>query len=88
MSELKPFADDAHVLTVGDLTVENGLDALTVTGELVIRRDREGLAAARALAEAFADAVHELSGMDLPERAAIPEGDGGGVVDNPFGTKA
>ena len=80
---LEPFANDSQVLTIGEFTVENGVDALVVSGDLKIRRDRRGLEAARSLAETFAAAVRQLEAQELPERAAdiVPEN---GVVDNPF----
>jgi hypothetical protein len=82
--ELKPFADDETVLTVGALTVENGTGSISVHGDVEIRRDRPGLEAAEALAKLFTDIAQDLRKDPLPD-AAPAEGDGGDVVTNPFG---
>ena len=44
-----PFADDATSVSIGKLTVENGMDRVAIYGSLNITRDRQGLAHARAL---------------------------------------
>lgn len=81
----KAFADDSAVITAGDLQIENGTDAVVLHGQLEIRRDKAGLASARILAQALADAVRVLEATpDLPDRAA-PEIDPRGSVANPFG---
>jgi hypothetical protein len=82
---MKPFADDASVLTTGDLVVENGLDVIAVHGQLDIARDKAGLAAARALAATFTAIAETLEAhRDLPERAE-PAVEPRGSVRNPFG---
>ena len=48
MSTLKPYADDAASLAIGDLTIENGQDSIAVGGSLDLTRDKVGLAARRA----------------------------------------
>lgn len=81
---IKPFADDAGVLSIGSLSIENGTDAIAIHGDAEIARDRVGLENARLLASFFADAVKSLEAQgDLPERAVVAQ-DAGGEVDNPF----
>lgn len=81
----EPFADDAAVLTADGVTIENGTDAIVMTGDATFTRDRRSLAAARALAKTLTDIVTALEKHDdLPE-AAEPDVDAPGVVDNPFG---
>ncbi|AWN49205.1 hypothetical protein DK419_25020 [Methylobacterium terrae] len=80
-----PFADDAGVQTLGDLTLENGTARIALHGSLDLARDRESLERARALAKTLAAIVAALEGeADLPERAdevrAATQ-----AVENPFG---
>ncbi|AWN54689.1 hypothetical protein DK412_26275 [Methylobacterium sp. 17Sr1-1] len=80
-----PFADDAAVQTLGDLTLENGSARIALHGSLDFARDRESLERARALQKTLAAIVAALEDEeDLPERAdevrvATTE------VKNPFG---
>ncbi|GJD53310.1 hypothetical protein OPKNFCMD_6085 [Methylobacterium crusticola] len=81
---LTPFADDAAVQTLGDLTVENGTARIVLHGSLEIARDRPGLERARALRRTLDAIVRALEGApDLPERAAAPEAEARSVR-NPF----
>ena len=50
---MKPYADDAASMTIGDLTLENGRDCVAVGGSLDLTRDKAGLAHARALRPRF-----------------------------------
>ncbi len=84
-SAFTPFADDAAVQTLGDLTLENGTTRIALHGSLDFARDRESLERARALATTLTAIVTALEDeADLPERAeearvATTE------VKNPFG---
>ncbi len=49
MKTLTPFADDAVSIGIGELTVENGTDQVSLHGSLDITRDKQGLAHACAL---------------------------------------
>ena len=81
--DFKPFADDAASLGVGGLTIENGTDKLSLYGTLDLRRDKAGLADARALAAVLAHAVAVLEAAhDLPDAAPVPAGPR--TVRNPF----
>lgn len=84
MKTIDPFRNDDQALTIGDLSVENGSDAVILSGSLSIRRDKKGLTAARMLAETFRAIVDRLETEDLPDELAEEEGDGGDVVANPF----
>ena len=69
----KPFTDDASVLTIGGLTVENGTDRVSLSGSLDLARDRQGLDHARALRAAL-DAIITALEVDkaLPAKASAP----------------
>jgi len=83
MPDMKPFADDAAALDIGDLKFENGRDRIACYGSLDVTRDQAGLVLARQLQALVAAMVHVLeSDGNLP--AAIPAPKKRGAVKNPF----
>lgn len=76
-----PFANEADVLGIGDLILENRVDRITVSGDVDLTADRQGLALARRLHAAIGDVVAALESRDLPEQLPPPEVR---TVDNPF----
>jgi len=70
---LKPFADESETLRVGDLTIENRTDQVSLYGSLDLTRDQAGLRRARELRR-LADAVVQAleTETDLPETIAEP----------------
>lgn len=62
---MKPFEDDATSISLGDLSIENGLDTIVVHGSLEIGRTKEGLDLAKRLQGRIADIVSALEAMDL-----------------------
>ncbi len=82
---ITPFADEVASTSVGDLTIENRLDRISVYGSLDLTRDRQGLEDARRL-KALLDAIVgalESEGDHLPER--LGSGPGATRIPNPFG---
>ena len=79
----QPYADDAAVLSVGDLSVENGATRVVLHGSLELPRDRQGLDRARALKRTLDAIVRALEASDLPE-AAADASDPTGSAPNPF----
>ena len=83
MTTLKPFADDAASIPIGELTVENGIDRIALYGSLDLTRDKRGLAHARALAALLDEAIRLLeTDMSLPD--AVPQPVAPKTVKNPF----
>lgn len=76
-----PFANEADVLEVGRLTIENRLDRITLAGDIDITADQQGLAAARLLHALLGDIVGKLEAQNLPERLPAPDVK---KIDNPF----
>jgi|tagenome__1003787_1003787.scaffolds.fasta_scaffold16887669_1 hypothetical protein len=71
---LKPFADESEVRRIGDLTIENRTDQVSLYGSLDLTRDQSGLRHARALKRIVEAIVHALETQtDLPEAIAAPE---------------
>ena len=78
----KPYANEADVLTIGHLTIENRLDRITVSGDIDLTADQAGLDHARALHQLLADVVQQLEAQkDLPAQLPPPAVS---TVDNPF----
>lgn len=68
-----PFANEADVLHVGDLMVENRLDRITLSGDVDLTLDQAGLALARRLHALLGDVVGRMEGQELPERLPPPD---------------
>jgi hypothetical protein len=77
----KPFANEADVLEIGNLMLENRLDRVTLSGDIDLTADQAGLAAARRLHEALGAVLAALESRDLPDRLPPPDVK---HVDNPF----
>ena len=78
----KPYANEADVLTIGRLTIENRLDRITISGDIDLTADQAGLADARDLHRLLGDVVKQLEAQpDLPKQLPPPTVE---TVDNPF----
>lgn len=77
----KPFANEADVLEIGNLMLENRLDRITISGDVDLTADQAGLALARRLHAQLAAVVEALEARELPERLPPPDVQ---IVDNPF----
>ncbi|WP_209586638.1 hypothetical protein [Massilia sp. BHUDP2] len=77
----KPFANEADVLEIGNLMLENRLDRITISGDVDLTADKAGLALARRLHAQLGAVVEALEARELPERLPPPDVE---TVDNPF----
>jgi len=78
---LQPFRNESDTLQIGDLTIENRLDRLSIYGSIDITLDREGLKTARELKALLDRAIAKMEQTDLPDRISIVEPE---TVKNPF----
>jgi hypothetical protein len=78
---INPFRNESESLQIGDLTVENRIDRISIYGSIDITRDKEGLAVARQLKEVLDLTLAELEKEELPERIVLAPLE---TVDNPF----
>jgi hypothetical protein len=78
---INPFRNESECLQIGDLTVENRIDRISLYGSIDITRDKEGLAVARQMKEILDLTLAELDKEELPERIALAPLE---TVDNPF----
>ena len=68
-----PYANEADVLQIDNLMVENRLDRITISGDVDLTADQVGLAHARRLKEVIDAVLGKLEGQDLPERLPPPD---------------
>lgn len=82
MSSITPYANEAEALEIGDLTIENRLDQVSLYGEIQLTKDQQGLRHAKEL-KAIVDAVVQAleAQPHLPEHITFKPTD---QVDNPF----
>jgi hypothetical protein len=82
MSPITPYANEADALEIGDLTIENRLDQVSLYGEIQFTKDKQGLRQAKEL-KSIVDAVVKALEAEkhLPEHITFKPTD---QVDNPF----
>ncbi len=79
---LNPYQNETTSLLIGDLTVENRLDRISLYGSLDITKDHIGLEDAQQLKDIIDSIVDTLQKENnLPERIVIDKADS---VVNPF----
>ena len=82
MSDFKPYANESDVIRIGALEIENRIDRLSLTGDVVLTRDKAGLALARELLALMDQVVKTLEAeKKLPEVVDLKPAQ---VVKNPF----
>jgi hypothetical protein len=81
MSKFVPYANEADVLNIGRLSIENRLDRITISGDVDLTADQAGLADARALHALLGAVVARLEAQKLPARLPPPANQ---TVTNPF----
>ena len=79
--KIAPFANETDSLSIGELTVENREDRITIYGNIDITRDKEGLGNAEILQTLFNDIIASMKEGDLPDKISIKPADN---VANPF----
>ena len=80
---ISPFTNESESLGIGDLTIENRTDRISIYGSVDLTRDKAGLEHARMLKAVFDEVVQVLEGeKNLPDKIAPP--DIPDEVPNPF----
>lgn len=77
-----PYENEADVVEIGRLMLENRLDRITLSGDVDLTADKDGLAKARLLHDLLGRVVAGLESKDLPDRLPPPSVQ---KVANPFG---
>ncbi len=82
MSDFKPYANESDVIRIGALEIENRIDRVSLTGDVVLTRDQVGLALATELHTLLGQVVKALQDEEkLPEVVDLKPAQ---VVKNPF----
>ncbi|MDD2608518.1 MAG: hypothetical protein PHX60_02340 [Giesbergeria sp.] len=82
MQDFKPYSNESEVIRIGGLEIENRLDRITLTGDLVLTKDQQGLALANELRIVATRIVKTLEReKKLPESVEIKPAQ---TVPNPF----
>lgn len=76
-----PFANEADIVTIGELMLENRVDRITISGDVDLTADVPGLAQARRLHALLGEIVAALEAGPLPEALPPPVVT---TIDNPF----
>jgi hypothetical protein len=79
--DFRPYGNEEESLQIGDLTIENRVDRVSIYGSIDLTLDKQGLKHARQLQEILALTITELEKGTLPERIAVAEPE---TVKNPF----
>lgn len=80
----KPFmayANESDSLTLGELTIENRLDRISISGSIELTKDKEGLQYAYKLKRIIDSAIEVLKKSDLPDHVELNANE---TVENPF----
>ena len=80
--QFKPYANEADVLRIGDLEIENRIDRVSLTGDVVLTKYKAGLTLAKELQSIIGRIVNTLEAeKQLPETVALKAAE---TVKNPF----
>lgn len=79
--DFSPFKNESDCIQIGELTIENRIDRVSIFGSIDITLDKEGLAVAKELKAIIDSVLAEMEKAELPEKIAIEPAD---IVDNPF----
>ena len=66
-----PFKNESEVLTLGDFSVENRLDRVSLFGSLDLTLDQEGQRKAKTLLALLQNVVTAMEAQPLPERLSV-----------------
>jgi hypothetical protein len=81
-NEFIPYDNEADVLRIGDLEIENRVDRVTLTGDLVLTKDKAGLVFSKELQSLIGRVVKVLEAdKQLPETMELIAVE---TVKNPF----
>ncbi|UQV43802.1 hypothetical protein KIV45_17990 [Janthinobacterium lividum] len=68
-----PYANESDVLDIGNLTIENRIDRVSISGDIDLTLDKPGLVLAKQLQKLLADVVAQLEKQELPDLLPPPE---------------
>ena len=72
MRHFQPYANESDVLRIGALEIENRTDRISLTGDVVLTRDKAGLALAKELQALINEVVKALAAEEkLSEKVEV-----------------
>lgn len=81
-NDFKPYANESEVIRVGNLEIENRIDRVSMTGDVVLTKDQQGLALAKELRFLVGSVIKALEAeKQLPEMVELKPAQ---EVENPF----
>ena len=70
-TEIHPFANESESIQLGDLTIENRTDRVSIYGSIDLTLDKAGLDHARSLKAILDLTVAELEKANLPDSITV-----------------
>jgi hypothetical protein len=71
---ISPFTNESESLGIGDLTIENRTDRISIYGNIDLTRDKAGLEHARMIKAVLDKVIQALEGeKNLPDKIAPPD---------------
>ena len=68
-----PYANESDVLDIGNLSIENRIDRISISGDIDLTLDKPGLTLAKQLQKLLGDVVAQLEKQALPDQLPPPE---------------
>jgi hypothetical protein len=78
---IAPFQNETDCIHIGELTVENRVDRISIYGSIDLTLDKAGLESALLLKKVIDLALAEMEKADLPDSISLEKAE---TVKNPF----
>jgi hypothetical protein len=76
-----PYKNESDCIQLGDLTIENRVDRVSIFGSIDLTKDKDGLSMTRELKNIIDQTLAELEKSELPDRIVVNPAE---TVENPF----
>jgi len=70
---ISPYQNESDCVQIGEMTIENRVDRVSLYGSIDLTRDKAGLAAMRELKKIIDATLAELEKSDLPDKITLAE---------------